>query len=70
MADPHWKDARYAPDDVMLLVTDDNWPPAKLRGEKPPVKVGYIDKRTGLWTVFGASWQPTRFREVPYPEDT
>lgn len=56
------------PKEKMLLLTDDDWAPSRLRGEPPPVKVGYYDDETHCWRIFGASWTPTRWAEIPYPE--
>lgn len=65
-----WRDIQTdsPPSDHMVLLTDDNWIPSKFRGEPPPVKVGYFYEAEGRWVIFGASWFPTRWREIPYPE--
>ncbi|QIG68770.1 hypothetical protein EVB68_033 [Rhizobium phage RHph_Y2_6] len=56
------------PEDRMLLLTDDFWIPSINRGEPPPVKVGYYFSQESRWVIFGASWIPTRWAEIPYPE--
>lgn len=58
----------HTPKEKMLLLTDDNWAPSRLRGDPPPVKIGYYFEEMGVWRIFGASWTPTRWAEIPYPE--
>lgn len=59
---------KETPENKMLLLVNDEWMPTKLRGEPPPVKIGYYFSEEGKWMVFGASWQPTKWAEIPYPE--
>ena len=55
------------PTDRLLLLSAVGWPPAAMRGEPWPVKVGgWWDER---WHVFGASWEPTHWRELPEPPE-
>jgi len=61
-----WRPIKDAPEDTMLLLACDTWPPSRLRKETAPVKVGgFWD---GAWHVFGASWQPTHWMKLPVKE--
>jgi len=55
-----WRPIESAPRDALLLLSDVDFPSSS---GKPPVKVGgYWDH---MWHVFGASWTPTHWRELP-----
>jgi hypothetical protein len=58
-----WKEIGSAPRDRLLLLACANWGHS-VHGDKPvPVKVG--GWRSGGWNVFGASWRPTHWDELP-----
>lgn len=61
-----WKKLSEEPvdEDVMVLFTIEDWPPAKSRGEQTPVKVGYLNS-DGEYVIFGASWKPTHWQPLP-----
>lgn len=61
-----WRPISEAPKDgTLLLLCCVGWPPARLRGEPWPMKVGGWHE-TG-WYIFGASWAPTHFMTLPQP---
>ena len=55
------------PEDTMLLLTNKDWP-VRYDG-RPPVKIGYYFKDERRWVIFGASWAPTNWCAIPYPEN-
>lgn len=58
-----WQPIETAPTDRLLLLACVTWPPARMRGEEPPMKVGGF--WNGRWNVFGGSWNPTHWRPLP-----
>jgi hypothetical protein len=53
------------PEGAFMLLTDAEWPHAKMRHEPAPIKVGYLE--AGAWKIFGGSWTPTHFMLLPPP---
>lgn len=58
MAD--WYPIATAPKDRLVLLADNKWPL-----EHVPVKVGTWYPERERWLIFGASWSPTHWMELP-----
>ena len=62
---PAWQPIETAPKDRLLLLAWADWAPSIMRGEPCPVKVGGYWENA--WHVYGASWWPTHWQELPAP---
>lgn len=60
-----WQPIATAPKEELVLLACVNWPHSIARGEPCPRKVGSY--WNGRWEIFGASWEPTHWMELPEP---
>ena len=62
-----WRPMDSAPKDRNLLLACDDFAQSIYLGKPVPMKVGGWHEDDGNWRVFGASWRPTHWRDLPEP---
>ncbi len=60
-----WQTMANAPKDRPILLACADWPHSTLIGKPVPIKVGGWREDPGYWHVFGASWSPTHWMNLP-----